>query len=179
LRSFAQFAGALALLLPVTSAAIEIRWQKRQNSSPLNFQACMASDEATGRVYLYAGTGLYQWVVDDWALAETAIYRVLCAATFDSKRGEFQVYGGSTGAPSYTVLGDFWTWHPDSTSPVDQGDFTPRKQAALVYDRARDVTIVFGGTAQDGTPISGYSEWRDGWTVPTEAKPSPGEPRPR
>jgi len=88
------------------------------------------------------------------------------AASFDRARGEMLLFGGRISLGG-RALSDVWEW--DGTrwdqvtvrDPENDGSPSARMGAALVYDAARGVSVLFGGYE---TAADGYGTRRDTWT---------------
>lgn len=97
--------------------------------------------------------------------------RLFPASTFDFEGGQVLIYGGVTNYSSSTVETGLWgyngvQWVPRCTT------CNPRPStgycAAMAYDEARDVSLLFGGSSQNN-----QSECREaGFDIPAQAKPS-------
>lgn len=92
------------------------------------------------------------------------------AAAFDSARGRLVMYGGfvysGIGLTNVTWEWDGFTWTLPALGPQ------AREEAAMVYDQARQKTVMFGGTG-NGTLFGDTWEW-DGetWTAAATTGPS-------
>ncbi len=83
-------------------------------------------------------------------------------SAFDGARGEMVVFGGQTSfattdinAQTWTWNGAAWTWRTTAVAP------SARTQAAMTYDGARRVVLLFGGTDSNNTTSPSMS---DTWT---------------
>lgn len=114
-----------------------------------------------------AGVGDSTWVYDGtWTRRQIAgpSARTLHAMTYDAKRNVVVVFGGFSSTSQ--LLGDVWelggpctarTWTQVSTTNGP----TARKSSRLAFDRARGVSMLFGG--EDGNERADTWEW-DGTT---------------
>ena len=102
------------------------------------------------------------------------------AMTYDRARKAIVMFGGLAPGASNdtweltTTDCQTWTWteiQPTTKPPA-------RSSATLVYDEKRDVSVLFGGDSQAGTPLSDTWEW-DGTTWKQRMTPAPGTPDPR
>jgi len=89
------------------------------------------------------------WIEPTYAVAPPA--RGLHAAAFDSARGRMVIFGGVYDDNGLQTLGDTWElggnqWYEGqpAVSP------SARSEAAMVYDAARGVSVLFGGTNSPG-----------------------------
>ena len=91
--------------------------------------------------------------------------------TFDSQRGRTVLFGGDSGN---AVLGDTWEWDGSFWTQMDDSGPGPRADHAMVYDSARQVSILFGGRDTGQTLFGDTWQW-DGqdWTQLANSGPSP------
>lgn len=152
-----RLACTLLVFIAGSAHALEVKWTKISDPIGVHQQACMASNPVTGDVYLFDAGGFYQWSGNDWISivggSLQPVGRSGCAATWDSGKGEFQLYGGGT-----PPLGDFWTWNPVN-GWSQRTDSVQRKNHAMVYDQSRGVTVAFGGVNNAGALLTALFEW--------------------
>ena len=109
--------------------------------------------------------------------------RFLQATAWDEKRGVIVMFGGETPNPSSALPPcnqDMWEWSPTTgnwTNRTGPG-VTPgaRAGAALVYDSAEEVFVLFGGRTTSGVNYEDTWEWNPSsgaWTDRTSAGPHP------
>ncbi len=83
--------------------------------------------------------------------------------SYDEVRGEIVVFGGRQPWPATAELGDTWTYgsawvrHSPAQAPP------PRAEGAMAFDRARGVTVLFGGVAS-GHPTDTWTWNGSNWT---------------
>jgi hypothetical protein len=129
--------------------------------------------EAKGRTILFGGSNevngalwrgdLWEWDSSAWTrrtFENGPGARYGHAATYDSRRGRMIIFGGC-------IEGDFdcrtpspelWEWDGDRWYLAAEGP-SGRVEAALVYDSARDRTILFGGVGENGELPNDVWEW--------------------
>lgn len=106
--------------------------------------------------------------------------RAYAAMTYDSARQRVVLFGGLIDDPVNGTGLDSDVWEFDGTTWTFRGDQGPdvRKNAALVYDSARQKTVLFGGQALGANNVAYYAkdtwEWDgNGWTrINTATSPS-------
>jgi len=145
----------------------------------------MAFDSTRGVTVLFggqlAGNGLdastFEWDGTNWVLktpSTSPSARVFHAMAFDSTRGVTVLFGGATG--DGTVPNDeTWEWDGVNWSQkVPATSPSPRYFHAMAFDKARGVTVLFGGFNSTDLAPSETWEW-DGanWhnRVPAAAPP--------
>jgi len=100
------------------------------------------------------------------------------AMAYDERRGVTVLFGGQRGSnDGNELLGDTWTWDGDTwrRGPATGPTPRPRTNHRMVYDRDREVVILFGGNADSaGSGLDDTWEW-DGsrWTRLSTTGPSP------
>lgn len=162
-------------------------WQVVTAGTPTSVQAAIAFDRVCSTPVVFGGIGASGLSRETWrysggwtsASAPGPEARRLHAMTYDDKRGVVMMFGG-LGAGT-VELNDVWEWRGDCAAKqwvnvTPQLGPGPRSRAALVYDRAREVSVLFGGTGVGGTVLGDTWEW-DGMSW-TERAPSPA-PDPR
>jgi hypothetical protein len=97
---------------------------------------------------------------------------------FDSKRGVTVSFGGCSGEGLGLPHGDTWEWNGAKWKRVSTTGPSPRQSRALVYDSAREVTVLFGGfvcgAAAPDNFVEDTWEWDGGtWTQVATSGPSP------
>lgn len=104
--------------------------------------------------------------------------RIAHAAAFDRVRGQMVVHGGVN--ESSVRLGDTWTYDPDAGTWAQAagGGASPgiRTEAAMAFDEARGVVVLFGGVVGPSGQIYDETTWEwDGsaWRDATPPGPSP------
>jgi hypothetical protein len=74
--------------------------------------------------------------------------RILFVMSYDSRRGKVVVFGGNSAyAPPFEsgLLGDTWEWDGRRWSQLDVAVPAKRDHHVMVFDRARQRTILYGG----------------------------------
>ncbi len=156
-------------------------WALR-STAPLSrtSQPAMAYDAVRGQTLLLGGyrlpsrddlTHTFAWNGRHWSLAATEgpmsdrRSRSYHAFTFDVRRETGLLFGGEDGRSTWEWDGRDWTWLTDTGPPE-------RTSQVMVYDRARGVVVLFGGS--DGRLLGDTWEW-DGseWTLASREGPSP------
>lgn len=134
--------------------------------------AALSYDSARGRIVAYGGqnssTAIWEWDGEVW-IDRTPQFgpqppgRASPAMAYDAARGRTVMFGGSC-----PTCNDTWEWDGASWTPAalsDAGVTTPgrRQAAAMVYDPARRVVVLFGGFGSTGAGLGDTWEW-DGKT---------------
>jgi hypothetical protein len=93
------------------------------------------------------------------------------AMTFDAKRGKVVLVGGydqasTVATTTWTWDGTAWTEEPTATTP------SPRLNPAVVYDRARERVLLFGGSSLTGGGVTLDDTWVWDGTAWTELQPT-------
>jgi hypothetical protein len=141
------------------------------------FQSALAFDAARARALLfggfsapYSGAGLsdtWEWDGTNW-LQQTASTsppgRGNHAIAFDSVRGRMVLFGGQpTATGSYLVtgpIGDTWEWDGTTWTELNPAAGpSPRGGHAMVFDRTRARTLLFGGRNVTGAVVNDTWEW--------------------
>jgi hypothetical protein len=119
----------------------------------------MAYDAARGVTVLFGGTWNMSYLGDTWEWNGTAwrlrtVFgpsgRLGHAMAYDAARGVTVLFGGSTGrGPGGLpyVNGETWEWDGTVWTELVVTGPSPREFAAMAYDAARGVTVLFGGIA--------------------------------
>ncbi|HYS00770.1 MAG TPA: SBBP repeat-containing protein, partial [Candidatus Eisenbacteria bacterium] len=142
-------------------------------------------DSARGRTELFSGTtgtcdfnDVWEYDGLGWRMVSSAVpgLRGNYALTFDSVRGQTELSGGCLGGRP--VYSDTWEW--DGFSWTDQtktyGSPGPRFNVGMVYDAARQKTVLFGGTAQTPCPPFSSTPTGDTWELVAPGSISSGNP---
>jgi hypothetical protein len=160
---------------------------------PRTFPA-MAYDSRHQRVVLFGGNRVlfgrsaaenvflsdtWEWDGRTWVRIEAAgpPARAEAAMAFDARRGRVVLFGGHSGTgASRRRLGD--TWEYDGRRWVEAkvagASPSPRNGAAVAYDSARGVVVLFGGSTEAG--VSGETwewdgkSWRENRAAATEGR---------
>jgi hypothetical protein len=94
---------------------------------------------------------------------------------YDLTRSRVVLFGGDSHADleNGTPLGDTWEWDGSFWTQMDDVGPAPRSSSSMVYDSARNVSILFGGRSV-GLLLGDTWQW-DGtdWTQLSESGPSP------
>jgi len=175
--------------LQIVQAGVQDWERKSEIGPPLVGAARMVYDQARHVTMLFGGFTTYgspHFVGDTWEWNGLEWLRESVAgpsprATFamaqDSARGVTVLFGGEDGGIS-DFLGDTWEWDGEAwaqkCSLCAPG---PRRGAAMVFDSARGVVVLFGGQTAiyDSSAFLGDTwEW-DGatWTLRSDTGPSP------
>lgn len=144
------------------------------------FYHSMAFDNARGRVvmfggYFYSGVGIRlndTWEYDgvDWtqvATTHSPIGRNGHAMAYDIGRSKTVMFGGYVDSPGQSAIPSGDTWDFDG---IDWVEVTPangpstRSNHAIIYDSARDMSVMFGGFRCGGSPC-GYLYLSDTWEI--------------
>lgn len=151
---------------------------------PARLNHAMACDlGAAGRLYMFGGTDGQNWFADlrrfesstfpaNWVVVPAAngpSARDLHAMATDEVRRKLVLFGGRNATQS--ILGDTWEFDLNSQTWSQRLPFhVPplRGNHAMVYDRTRQRTLLFGGSGPSGNFYSDVWEW-DGtdWTQRT------------
>lgn len=102
---------------------------------------------------------IWQWDGTTWTRVATVTSpRLLAAASYDSDRSRYVVFGG---IDSSAVTNDAWEWNRVSWVQRTGGPSPgPRYGQISAYDAVRKVTVVFGGVKS----LSSLQFWGDTWT---------------
>jgi hypothetical protein len=154
----------------------QLDWKRLDTKGPKQTLAAHAFDTDRDRLVVFGGQNgsssyntTYEWDGVGWAkVASTGpSKRWRAAMAYDSKRGEMVLFGGGTSRSEYS---DTWTW--DGTAWNQATGYigyigvepSPRQGAAMVYDSARDVVVLFGGFGTTGD-LNDTWEWNGAnWT---------------
>ena len=102
--------------------------------------------------------------------------RAASAMSYDLTRSRVVLFGGDSHADleNGTPLGDTWEWDGFFWTQMDDVGPAPRSSSSMVYDSARNVSILFGGRGGIGLLLGDTWQW-DGtdWTQLSESGPSP------
>ena len=107
--------------------------------------------------------------------------RYLLSAAFDEARNVLVTFGGMSGDGNGNVktYHDIWEWDPATATWTDRTPAgtkpSPRGGAAMVYDSARKVFVIFGGRSATGYDYEDTWEWNPatgGFTDRSSAGPS-------
>ncbi len=135
----------------------------REGPSPRGSHA-VAWDAARGRIVLFGGDGMmdgrveslgdtWEWDGSTWHRAATTgpSPRESHAMTYDITRARTVLFGGETetSGDDFVSLGDTWEWDGTQWHHVASAGPQSRQGHAMVYDAARGVTVLFGGSADD------------------------------
>lgn len=127
-------------------------------------------DAARGRAVVFGGhshdgpvNDTWEWDGAHWtqrlsASAPSPRYHV--AAVYDSFRQRIVLFGGANASTLGLPFADTWEW--DGTNWVERMPVNSppgREGAALAYDGARRVVILFGGRSSSGQELSDTWEW--------------------
>src|SRR5262249_25521983 len=74
-------------------------------------------------------------------------------------RGVTVVFGGYSNENTFTYLGDTWEWDGIAWTQQATSGPSPRVGAAMAYDAARGVAVMFGGQDSGGTYLGDTWEW--------------------
>jgi hypothetical protein len=133
----------------------------------------MVYDEARRQMLLFAGTGpegdaevadrgsLWAWTGGAWTRLSTTGPRARHGASlvYDANRQRVVMYGGRSGAwPNEALLTDTWEWDGHAWTKVADTGPPARVHQSMAFDRARRVTVLYGGF-----DISTQKELRDIW----------------
>jgi hypothetical protein len=152
-------------------------------SPPARSGAAIASDFTGGGLVLFGGAAdgrllddTWSWDGRGWHPVATAVHPPALAyasMSWDPATASAVLFGGETGGRAPGFSDQTWIWnaggwheaHPPTSPPA-------RAHAALAYDPARGVLVLFGGS--NGRPLGDTWTW-DGVTW----APTPGGPGPR
>jgi len=163
-------------------------WTAPSSTPAARDQTAMAWDSVRRRLVLFGGHyyvpgpivpdafhgDTWEWDGTVWALRATTgpAARAGHAMAFDSSRNLTVMFGGARleqpNPPISRVLGDTWEW--DGTTWVQRANTGPlsRELHGLVFDSARNRTVMFGGLHYDpgvpGANLADLWEWDgSGW----------------
>lgn len=151
----------------------------------------LAYDSDRGRVLLFGGADERQVMGDLWGwdgkrwdcLSNVGPPpRTFPSLAYNPATKRLVLFGGNrvlfgTEEDTETFLGDMWTWDGQSWSQIEAATPSPRAEAAMVYDSARQRIVLFGGYRNaDGERIRLGDTWEwDGqrWEARNVTGPSP------
>lgn len=161
--------------------ALPWRWREvRTGARPAaRTGARMVYDGARDRAVLFGGVGVYstpdrgehrdtwEWTGARWLRRDSRQappHRHRHAMVVDSRRGRVVLFGGE-GSSSSDLRGDTWEWDGDQwTERTMTSAPSPRADAAMAYDSARGVVVLFGGETargrEDDTWLYDGAAWR-------------------
>lgn len=96
------------------------------------------------------------------------------ALTYDSRRSRVLVFGGGDWFSGSAVVNELWAWDGlkwADVSPDGGVRPAPRSRAAIAYDSARDVVVVYGGALDGGFRAASDELWEyanGAWTERTQ-----------
>ena len=134
-----------------------VDWVQRtpQNAPSPRYGHAMAYDAGRGVTVLFGGGShlddTWEWDGMDWAQRTPATSpsgRVAHMMAYDAARGVTVLFGGHQYDGAHIWLNDTWEW--DGVDWVQRTPATTppgRAHAAMAYDAARGVTVLFGGWA--------------------------------
>ncbi len=100
--------------------------------------------------------------------------RQLHAMAFDSIRGVTVLFGGSSSTNGSQFYADTWEFDGARWTQLDAAGPSPRNYAAMAFDSARGVTVLYGGILQNGTRSAETWEWNGtSWTQRNVSGPGP------
>jgi hypothetical protein len=113
-----------------------------------------------------------------WEQAAGFVDRTYPASAWDSARGRLVVFGG---LGNNLVQGDTWEWDGTTwTQRTPQNSPAPRLRAAMAYDAAHGVTVLFGGTTSLGLDTTYMNDtWTWDGTTWNQVTPSGSNPSAR
>lgn len=176
--ALAQFVTTAAIAAPAGAAGcISGTWIPL--TIPSRAYTALAYDSARHVAVAFGGTGggavlgdTWEWNGDDWAerRVDGPSARWGHAMSFDSAHGCALLFGGSAGFNITPALGDTWRYDGASWTRVATTGPSARTGAAMCFDAARGVAVLFGGRA--GAVLGDTWEW-DGsaWTQRAVAGP--------
>lgn len=143
----------------------------------------LAYDAARQRTVLFGGFDGQRALQDTWewdgnAWTQVAsngpAARILFGMTYDTDRHRTILFGGSAQpAPGAALFGDTWEWDGTSWRQTATAGPGARDHTALVYDRARKQTILFGGHAEPTGLLGDTWTWKGrAWTALTASGPT-------
>lgn len=142
--------------------------------------AVMAYDEARHQTILFGGVGngglsgeTWAWDGSEWRRVATGgpAGRIDAGMVYDAARERVVLYGGRTSPLSTgTTYSDTWEWNGTAWTRIQAGGPGARIHFALGYDRARQVTVLYGGVNPGGAELLDIWEWNgQQWSHKTPA----------
>src|SRR5262245_38776509 len=77
---------------------------------------------------------------------------------FDEARGQVLLFGGESGVAARARLSDTWAWNGARWTRLAVNG-PGRMDALMVYDAARQRTVLFGGSGPNGSNLADTWEW--------------------
>lgn len=171
------------------------RWSERSDvlSPSPRIGHAITYDEARGRTVIFGGVQLqafldetWEWDGERWSeaapIGRKPRPRGGGAMVYDPLRRRSLLTGGYTitDEPFDTLLDDTWEWDGERWIERTPSGLTPsaRTGPAMVYDRARDEALLFGGSSATLVPLGDtWSFGQRGWMPRTDLAraPSPRE----
>jgi hypothetical protein len=155
------------------------RWQQVDSTGPSPRNgAAMAFDRSRERVVLFGGSAgpsaeTWEWDGRAWERVDTGSVpgRFNSTAAYVENQHRVVRFGGWDGRGR---VAETWSYTPDDLLPwrvLTTAGPAPRNHTAIVYDRARNRIVLFGG--HDGENVFGDTwEWDGaGWTFRTGVRP--------
>ncbi len=151
------------------------QWADRTPPPGQRTAHAMAYDSARGVTVLFGGDDdhsfngdTWEWDGTTWTQRSTTgpSPRWLHAMAYDSARGVTVLFGGLESRPYPYDRGDTWAWDGATWTQRSTTGPSPREGHAMAYDRARGVTVLFGGryySSGSGFLLGDTWEW-DGTT---------------
>ncbi len=171
-RPHAVLAGCLAL----ATLPAQVNWSQAAGTGAPMAYGGSAWDPVRARLVAFGGEQggtpsdqhrEYDPVAAQWTLLSPSVRpssRRRPAMAFDEARGECVLFGGGAGVSPGTFLADTWTWNGIAwTQKFPAQSPSARHGAAMAYDRARAVVVLFGGFVPSGADAGDVWEW-DGTT---------------
>jgi hypothetical protein len=130
----------------------------------------LSTDTTTGHPILFGGlhsppteslNDAWRWTGSAWDLVHTTsrpLARGTHAAAFNPDRGRLLIFGGVAVGAGTQLFGDTWELNGSFWTELSTTGPEPRQHAGMVYDAARQQTVLFGGSTLS-TPLGDTWVW--------------------
>jgi len=142
-------------------------WEKSKSPGPDERQAfAMVYDSKRKKTIVFGGMGgdprsifrdTWEFDGESWQKVCNSTgpgFRTSPGFTFDSKRGLFIIYGGTT---DFKSLGDTWGWNGIAWKKLAENGPPARAIGGMAYDKRRDRVVLFGGILY--WPVDANDTW--------------------
>jgi hypothetical protein len=168
-----------------------IAWMQRSVTGPVpRFVHATAYDSARGVTVLFGGAGpsggssvffgdTWEWNGNVWTQRTVTgpSARFAPAMVYDEARHVTVLFGGLPQGAGAPFISDTWEWNGTAWIQRSVGGPSPRWAHSMVYDSARGVIVLFGGSTDRFNPVPNGETWEWNGTVWTQRLVSGPSPR--